>query len=564
MRLQRKDDHGHGHHGERNQPGPPLPVFDQPSKSKPGAPRHQDPRVSRRLLWWIFAASVLLLIALVAQSFDEYLRRTLEAKVNQRLHGYTVTLDRAHLNPFGLALTLGGATIRQQAHPNPPVAQIDEVTASVQWREILRLKLVANVAIDRPRIHINLRQLRQEDRDEVDVEDRGWQDAFQSIYPLKFNQVQIRDGSLTYVDQDPERPLQLSQVNLIAENIRNTRDDKLIYPSPVRASGVLFGKGRGLLEGHADFLSEPHPGVNVLYRLEGVPLDRLDILGARANLDLDGGILRSRGQVEYSTRHREARISDITVGDLRLDYIHTAATEAAEAERASEVAEAATDDTPAMLVRIERFQLDDSTLALVNRDADNPYRVYVNQADLLVTRLSSGFQDGPATFKLTGQLMGSGAVRGTATFREERNGPDFDMDVAVENASLPALNDLLRAYGKLDVTEGTFSVYSEIKVQNGRIEGYVKPLVKDVRVYDPKQDKKKPVLKKIYEKVVGGLAKALDNRPRDEVATVADISGPLEDPKTGTWEIVVRLVSNAFVKAILPGFEREIEAAREG
>ena len=565
MKLLRKDDrHGEGSERERHDPsGAPLPVFDH-QDSKTGVPQHQDPRVSRRLLWWILAASVLLLIALVAQGFDEYLRRTLEEKVNQRLHGYTVTLERAHLNPFGLALTLGGATIRQQAHPNPPVAQIDEVTASVQWREILRLKLVANVAIDRPRIHINLPQLQQEDRDEVEMEDRGWQDAFQSIYPLKFNQVQIRDGSLTYVDENPERPLQLSQVNLIAENIRNTRDDKLIYPSPVRASGVLFGKGRGLIEGHSDFLSEPHPGVNVLYRLEGVPLDRLDMFGARANLDLDGGILRSRGQVEYSPRHREARISDVTIGDLRLDYIHTAATESAEKERASEVAEAANDDTPPMLVRIERFQLDDSNLGLVNRDADNPYRLYVNQADLVVTRLSSGFQDGPATFKLTGKFMGTGAVRGAATFREEKNGPDFDMDVAVENASLPAINDLLRSYGKLDVTEGTFSVYSEIKVQNGRIEGYVKPLVKDVRVYDPKQDKKKPVLKKIYEKVVGGLAKVLDNRPRDEVATVADISGPIENPKTGTWEIIVRLVSNAFVKAILPGFDRQIEAAREG
>jgi hypothetical protein len=563
MRLQRRDERERDEQ-DRNQPIGPAPIpIHEPEASTPGA-SHQDPGISRRLLWWILAASLLLLVALVAQSFDEYLRRTLEAKMNQRLHGYTVTLQHAHLNPFGLALTLGGATIRQQAHPNPPVAQIDEVTASVQWREILRFKLVANVAIDRPRIHVNLPQLREEDRDEVEIEDRGWQDAFQSIYPLKFNQVQIRDGSLTYVDEDPERPLQLSQVNLIAENIRNTRDDEMIYPSPVRATGTLFGKGRGAIEGHADFLSEPYPGAHVLYRLENVPLDRLDMFSSRANLDLDGGILRSRGEVEYSPRHREAHIADITVGDVRLDYIHTAATSSAEKERASAVSQAATDDTPPMMLRIDRFQLDDSTLGLVNRDADNPYRIYVNQADLVVTRLSSGFKDGPAAFKLTGKLMGSGKVRGAATFREEKNGPDFDMDVAIENASLPAMNDLLRSYGKLDVTEGTFSVYSEIKVQNGRIEGYVKPLLSDVKVYDKEQDKKKPVLKKIYEKVVGGLAHALDNRPRDEVATVADISGPIDDPQTGTWEIIVRLVSNAFVKAILPGFDREIEAARKG
>ena len=135
---------------------------------------------------------------------------------------------------------------------------------------------MADVVIDRPRVHINLPQLRQEDRDKVDVEDRGWQDAFQSIYPLKFNRVQVRNGDFVYIDEDPKRPLQLSRINLIAENIRNIRDDKAVYPSPVRADGVLFGKGRGVVDGHADFLSEPYPGVHVLYQLEHVPLERLD------------------------------------------------------------------------------------------------------------------------------------------------------------------------------------------------------------------------------------------------------------------------------------------------
>jgi hypothetical protein len=94
------------------------------------------------------------------------------------------------------------------------------------------------------------------------------------------------------------------------------------------------------------------------------------------------------------------------------------------------------------------------------------------------------------------------------------------------------------------------------------MEGYLKPLFADVDVYDSKQDKKKPVLKKLYEKVVGGLAHVLENRPRDQVATVADLSGTIDDPNTSAWEIVVRLVSNAFVKAILPGFDREVEGVR--
>ena len=46
-----------------------------------------------------------------------------------------------------------------------------------------------------------------------------------------------------------------------------------------------------------------------------------------------------------------------------------------------------------------------------------------------------------------------------------------------------------------------------------------------------------------------------------EVATKADVSGPLDSPQTSTWQVLVRLVQNAFIKAILPGFEREAAAS---
>ncbi len=99
-------------------------------------------------------------------------------------------------------------------------------------------------------------------------------------------------------------------------------------------------------------------------------------------------------------------------------------------------------------------------------------------------------------------------------------------------------------------------------MHDNRIDGYLKPLFAEVQVYDPKQDKDKPILKKLYEKVVGGVAHVLENR-RGEDATVADLSGPLSQPETSTWEIVGNLVKNAFVKAILPGFQKEFETARK-
>ncbi|MFL6194727.1 MAG: DUF748 domain-containing protein [Thermoanaerobaculia bacterium] len=539
---------------------------DEPEAPRPTQTEERRPSSppGRRGIVWIVLLSALAVLALiVARHFDEYLRRTLEAKINQRLHGYTVSLAHAHVSPFGLSLTLDRAVIRQNANPNPPVADLPRLTASVEWREILHGHLVADAVFDRPRVHINLPQLRQEDRDKVRVQDRGWQQALESIYPLKFNLIQVREGDIVYIDTDPKQPLHVSRWNLSASNIRNIRSRERTYPSPIHTDGVIFEKGHGVLDGHADFLAEPYPGFHALYKVEDVPLDRLRSIIQRANVTVSGGVLASRGEFEYGPKHREARIDDVTVNGLRLEYTHSPATAGAEKARGRQVAEAARDPEPTMPVRVVRLRLADSRLGLTSQAKDRRFRAYLSGADLDVTNLSSGFREGPAKARLTGRFNGTGSVSGSATFRDNRNGPDFSLQVAVEKASLPSINDLLRAYGKFDVVQGTFSVYSEVKVHNGRIDGYVKPLFKDVKVYDPEQDKKKPVLRKLYEKVVGGLSHVLENRPREQVATVADISGTIEDPDSSAWDIAVRLVSNAFVKAILPGFLRESENARD-
>src|SRR5690349_19614173 len=98
MKLHRKE---HDLRDEPHRTGPRrIGEDDKPQKAPP------EQRVSRSLLWWILAAALLLIIAIVSRHFDEFLRRTLETKINQRLHGYSVTLGGAHLSPFNFSLTL--------------------------------------------------------------------------------------------------------------------------------------------------------------------------------------------------------------------------------------------------------------------------------------------------------------------------------------------------------------------------------------------------------------------------------------------------------------------------
>jgi hypothetical protein len=46
------------------------------------------------------------------------------------------------------------------------------------------------------------------------------------------------------------------------------------------------------------------------------------------------------------------------------------------------------------------------------------------------------------------------------------------------------------------------------------------------------------------------------------VATVATISGRIDNAHAKTWEVVANIIQNAFFKAILPGFEREVRRGR--
>ena len=172
-------------------------------------------RLSRRTRWTLaIFASAIVVAVLLSFFIDEPLRRSVEGQMNARLTGYSVSIGKLRFHPIGLSLTLSDLVFTQQANPEPPVGRIPRLDASVHWRALLSWKLVANFALDRPKLYVNLAHLRSEAADPEPVAKHGWQEAFQAIYPLKINQFTIVNGEATYVDDGPFEPLELSAVNV--------------------------------------------------------------------------------------------------------------------------------------------------------------------------------------------------------------------------------------------------------------------------------------------------------------------------------------------------------------
>jgi hypothetical protein len=218
-------------------------------------------------------------------------------------------------------------------------------------------------------------------------------------------------------------------------------------------------------------------------------------------------------------------------------------------------------NAPNVVLKARRISVKNATLGFVNEDLQPHYRVFLSDITVHMENFANQLTEGTGTARVTGRFMGSGETLVTVAFRPESNGPDFDFKARVENTDLRQMNNLLRAHAKIDVASGMFSVFSELRVKNGRVDGYVKPLFRDLTVYDPVQDEHKGLGQKIKEKAADIAGRVLRNRPREEVATVAPIAGPLVNPKVSTWETLIGLVQNAFLKAILPGFLQERDRA---
>jgi hypothetical protein len=505
-------------------------------------------------------AAVLLLVGISLWFIDEPLRAYAERQLNSRIAGYTFRIGALDFHPIGLSVDLENVTVLQNAHPEPPLAHIGEWHASVHWEALLSGRLVSDHMIDRPVIHFTRPQAAQGVED-APVQKESWQEALFALYPLHINELSIKDGDVTYRENASSNPVQLTNIQVRAENIRNVRSKPLQYPSRVQLEGVLSGGGRITVDGHADFLAEPSMGIDADIALEGINLASLLPLTAQRQVQLTQGILTTTGHVEFSPAAQEARLTSLTLHNVKADFVHAVQTKQQEQRTAQQVSRAAAkaSNHPTLLLRIDRGKVERSEFGFVNQATNPSYRLFLSGTEVELENWSNQLSEGTARIKVYGMLMGTGVTKITGAFRPELQSPDFDVSLKIVKTQVKTLNRLLRAYGGIDAASGRFSLFSEVSVKNGRVKGYLKPLFKDVTAYDPQQDRDKGMLNQIYEKTINALAEILKNTPRDEVATKTDLSGSVENPQASTWELVLTLFQNAFFDAVLPGLEGKVQ-----
>lgn len=212
-----------------------------------------------------------------------------------------------------------------------------------------------------------------------------------------------------------------------------------------------------------------------------------------------------------------------------------------------------------MPLKINRFNINNGELHYVNNSKKPEVDVSLKKIQLLAENLKNVEDKNkllPSSVTASAQ-----AYEGTLKLNMKLNalapGATFDLNADLKNVNLVLLNNFLRAYGNFDVHRGNFGLYSEMAAKNGAFKGYVKPIIKGLDVVGP-EDKQDGFFHKLWESLVGAVGVVFRNQEKDQVATKLSLEGNFKDPKTNTLDAIFEVLRNAFIQALMPSVDNEI------
>ena len=212
-----------------------------------------------------------------------------------------------------------------------------------------------------------------------------------------------------------------------------------------------------------------------------------------------------------------------------------------------------------MPLKLNRFEVNNGDLHYTDNSATPKVDVSLKQTHILTLNLRSVTDD---KVELPSTVTAQASVyEGTLNFDMKLNAladnATFDLNAELKNVNLVLLNGFLKAYGNFDVTRGNFGLYTEMAAKDGQFKGYVKPVIKDLKVVGP-QDRKDSFLQQVWEHIVGAAGAILKNQRKDQVATKVPMEGNFKNPQTNTIDAVWEVLKNAFVQALIPSVDNEI------
>ena len=213
-------------------------------------------------------------------------------------------------------------------------------------------------------------------------------------------------------------------------------------------------------------------------------------------------------------------------------------------------------------ITLDEVRISDGKITFRNFTSKPPVNMQATQVNASIFNLTNvvdlkGRRD--ARFEGKAQLLGHAPLESTATFDPLSNFEEFEFRLRVKDIELKRLNDFASAYGKFDFNAGHGDVVIEAQATKGQLKGYIKPLLRDVEVFNWQQDvqnEKKGIFRSVWEALVGTSENLLKNQPKNQFATRVELSGSVHNQDVSAFQAFLQILRNGFIQAFNARYEQ--------
>ena len=210
--------------------------------------------------------------------------------------------------------------------------------------------------------------------------------------------------------------------------------------------------------------------------------------------------------------------------------------------------------------KINSVTVVDGSVHFLTYQKDVPVDVYLSQLQASVENLTNIREESTpliTTVKASALAMDQAKFEYQMKLDPFSYKPTFNMTTRLLNLDVTKINELTHAYGNFDFEYGWFDLVIEMDAKEGSLEGYVKPLFRNVRVFDLKHDLEEDnAAQAFYEAVIDGGQNLLKNWNRDQFGTLIPFTGNVDAPKTDVIGTIGNVLQNAVIRADLPKLDR--------
>lgn len=125
------------------------------------------------------------------------------------------------------------------------------VDLSIEWKSLFKGSLVGEVIVERPNVRFTKEKV---EPDDVQKDSSDFRQVLEDFMPLEINRLEFRNGRLQYIDHTarPRVNISMTDVNVVALNLRNTYDSSAVLPASIMAQATVY-------EGHLNMEMKLNP-----------------------------------------------------------------------------------------------------------------------------------------------------------------------------------------------------------------------------------------------------------------------------------------------------------------